>query len=196
MAKTATVNCTNSKYTWSGGSWYGSTSTDMCIGKSSDNEYVTRLTFPKLSTYSGISSVKLFVYRVNDGYSTRDKTWNASYTSSDAISAVGTNVGNFTVSNKSWGSISMPEAFVNNPPQDTFYIRLQHGEGSNSYGEIANYASANKPYLEVTYADGTVMRYNGSSWVECEMYRYDGSKWVQVKPYRYNGSGWTECGGG
>lgn len=39
----------------------------------------------------------------------------------------------------------------------------------------------------------TVAYYNGSSWVNCEVYYYDGSSWVQCEPYYYDGSSWVAC---
>lgn len=39
----------------------------------------------------------------------------------------------------------------------------------------------------------TIAYYNGSKWVDCEVYYYNGSAWVKCEPYYYNGSKWVAC---
>ena len=39
----------------------------------------------------------------------------------------------------------------------------------------------------------TIAYYDGSKWVNCEVYYYDGSAWVKCEPYYYNGSSWVAC---
>lgn len=188
MAKIAKYNSNNSKYSRNGGSWQGSTG--MSAGIAGDgNTYVTRLTFPGI-VQTGIKSVKLYFFRT-DSY--REKTWKVTWSTSDGTSIVGTNLGTVTTTGKAWNSISLP-GLISSTPRSTFYIRLMHGSGGNSYGELAGYGASNQPYLEVTYNNAVVKYYSGG-WKDCEVYRYDGSKWVQVEVRYYNGSAWKEIGG-
>ena len=39
----------------------------------------------------------------------------------------------------------------------------------------------------------TIAYYNGSKWVDCEVYYYNGSAWVKCEPYYYDGSKWVAC---
>ena len=42
-------------------------------------------------------------------------------------------------------------------------------------------------------ATGTVGYYDGTAFVECEIYRYNGTSFDQVLPYYYDGTDWVEC---
>ena len=39
----------------------------------------------------------------------------------------------------------------------------------------------------------TIAYYNGSSWVNCEVYYYNGSSWVLCEPHYYDGTKWVAC---
>ena len=47
---------------------------------------------------------------------------------------------------------------------------------------------------DVTYDDGVVYIYNGSTWKKAVPYIYNGSAWKKCVPYIYNGSVWKKCG--
>ena len=39
----------------------------------------------------------------------------------------------------------------------------------------------------------TIAYYNGSTWVNCEVYYYNGSSWVLCEPHYYDGTKWVAC---
>ena len=42
-------------------------------------------------------------------------------------------------------------------------------------------------------SEGTVGYYDGTQFVECEVYRYNGTSYEQMIPYYYDGTDWVEC---
>lgn len=155
---TAKVYCTGSDYK-KGTVWQNNTSWGHIAAgqtKNGDTTYIAQLTFPSLSGYNNISSVKLYVYRVSDGYSTNDKTWTVGYTESNHGSAQ--DIASFTTKNDSWNSIEVYSGVTNKVPiNKAFYIHLYNKTTKNTYGEISSYygSSTLKAYLEVTYQNYT-----------------------------------------
>lgn len=59
---------------------------------------------------------------------------------------------------------------------------------SNSYGSISQ---AFTMTVAAPATTGHVQVYNGSSWVESEVYVFNGSTWVLAQVYKYSGSAWV-----
>lgn len=71
------------------------------------------------------------------------------------------------------------------------YDRI-YGDAGRSQGtryNIEHYAaSITVEYEEET--SHTVAYYNGTEWVQCEVYYYDGTNWILADPYYYDGTDW------
>lgn len=70
--------------------------------------------------------------------------------------------------------------------------------GSHTYKTVASAGglSADGASASVTVVQpvtGTVGYYDGTAFVECEVYRHNGTEFEQVIPYYYDGTDWVEC---
>ena len=76
-------------------------------------------------------------------------------------------------------------------PDTTYYLYFW-GNGTTTslfqVGKTSNHS------VTLTYDEGVVYIYNGSSWDKYAPYIYNGSSWDKYAPYVYNGSSWDRYG--
>lgn len=65
---------------------------------------------------------------------------------------------------------------------------------NTSQGSTLSKTSGTYTYSYVAPVTANIIAYfNGSSWVNCEVYYYNGSSWVLCEPYYYDGTKWVAC---
>lgn len=210
---TKRFDATNSWYRPGAARWDGPYGQRLMAGKNaSGKDYRALLYFGGLTNLSAVTKIELHVFRLNDGYSTNDKTWIGQVangrTTSGEVTATAP-AGTHTLKNNAWNTIVIPTSSWAQLVAGK-YLHF-YSAANNQYAEIgAHTYTQYKPYLLVEYTDAitpgvpgwvgfspTIVEPNQTkvsiSWgaanqaIRYELQRHSGTKgWESVGTYNYN----------